>query len=208
MSFWARIYPFNAEQSVNILGEMGPLFLMFIVNGIWGIQVGTWALIGSTLLSLVVTLLVLGRPPIMPFIAGGVTISFGYLTIATGDPMWVQIKVTLFNLLVAALLWIGLKREKNFFHFIFGKTFHYSSEGWRQLTRNLVLFFLVTAIANEVVRLSATHMHISAFKRVITGVDIWILFKLFIVMPLTGLYLFWQVRRMQKHRLPARETID
>jgi intracellular septation protein len=140
----------------------------------------------------------------MPFIAGGVTISFGYLTIVTGDPMWVQIKVTLFNLLVACMLWFGLKREKNFFHFIFGKTFHYTPEGWYQLTRNLAIFFLVTAIANEIVRLSATHVHISAFHRVITGVDIWILFKLVIVMPLTGLYLFWQVRRMQKHRLPAK----
>jgi hypothetical protein len=35
-------------------------------------------------------------------------------------------------------------------------------------------------------------------------VDVWILFKLFIVMPLTGLYLWWQVRRLQRHRLPAK----
>ena len=202
MSLRQRLYPFSAEQTVNILGEMGPLFLMFVVNGVWGIQAGTWALIGSTILSLLVSLIVLGRPPIMPFIAGAVTITFGYLTIVTGDPMWVQIKVTLFNLLVAGLLWVGLKTGRNFFQFVFGKTFYYTPEGWQQLTRNLAIFFLITAIANEIVRLGATHVHISAFKRVITGVDIWILFKLFIVMPLTGLYLVWQVRLMQKHRLP------
>ncbi len=202
MSLRQQIYPFNLEQSVNILGEMGPLFLMFLVNGIWGIQVGTWALIGSTFLSLIVTFMVLGRPPIMPFIAGAVTITFGYLTIVTGNPMWVQIKVTLFNLLVAVLLWFGLKSGKNFFHFIFGKTFHYTPEGWYHLTRNLAVFFLITAIANEIVRIGALHVHISAFKRVITGVDIWILFKLFVVMPVTGLYLYWQIRLLQKYRLP------
>jgi intracellular septation protein len=52
------------------------------------------------------------------------------------------------------------------------------------------------------VRLGALHIHISAFKRVITGVDIWILFKLLVVMPITGLYLVWQVRLLQKYRLP------
>ena len=200
-----RRFPFNAEQVVNILGEMGPLFLMFIANGIWGITVGTWTLIGSTVASLIVSLIVLGRPPIMPFIAGAVTITFGYLTIATGDPMWVQIKVTLFNALVAALLWIGMVTDRNFFKFVFGKTFNYTPEGWRQLTRNLALFFLLTAVANEFVRIGAVNWHIPTFWRVITGVDIWIAFKLVVVMPVTGLFLVWQVKRMQKHRLPDRQ---
>ena len=42
-----RHFPFNAEQTVNILGEIGPLVSMFLVNGIYGIAVGTWALIGT-----------------------------------------------------------------------------------------------------------------------------------------------------------------
>jgi hypothetical protein len=33
-------------------------------------------------------------------------------------------------------------------------------------------------------------------------VDIWILFKIFIVMPATALYFWWQVQRMQRYRLP------
>ena len=63
-----RRFPFNAEQTVNIVAEVGPLFAMFIVNGLHGISGGTWALIICTVLSLLVTLWVLGRPPIMPFI--------------------------------------------------------------------------------------------------------------------------------------------
>jgi Intracellular septation protein A len=60
------------------------------------------------------------------------------------DPMWVQIKVTLFNALVAFILWIGLRAEKNFFRFVFHKTFHFTEEGWHNLTRNAALFFLAT----------------------------------------------------------------
>lgn len=197
-----RHYPFNAEQTVNILGEIGPLVAMFLVNGVYGIAAGTWALIGCTLLSLVTTLVMLGRPPVMPFIAGGVSVTFGTMTLITGDAMWVQIKVTLFNALVALGLWISLKTKHNFFRFVFGKTFRYSDEGWNKLTRNVALFFLATAVANEIVRQSCAHAHIIALNRVFTGIDIWILFKIFVTMPVTGLFLWWQARRLQKYRLP------
>ena len=138
----AWLFPFNAEQSVNIVGEIGPLFAMFIVNGLYGIAAGTWALIICTALSLLVTIQVLGRPPVMPFIAGAVSLAFGTLTLITGDPMWIQIKVTLFNALVALLLWMGLRSGKNSFHFLFRKTFHYIETGWNQLTRTRHYFFL------------------------------------------------------------------
>jgi intracellular septation protein len=198
-----RVYPFNAEQTLNILSEMGPVFTMFIVNFVWGVEAGVWSLVGTTALALVASLIVLRRPPIMPFIAGAVTV-------VTGDPKWVQIKVTIFNALVAALLFFGLWRQKYFFEFVFGKTFSYTPKGWSQLTRNVAVFFLITAIANEAVRLGFASAQIPTpdtlywllKKPLLNGLDIWMIFKLFIVMPLTSLYLIWQVRLMQKYRLP------
>ena len=202
MNWRRRHFPFNAEQTVNILGEIGPLVAMFLVNGIYGIAAGTWALIITTIVSLAVSLWVLGRPPIMPFIAGGVSVTFGVLTLITGDAMWVQIKVTLFNALVALTLWLSLKTKHNFFRFVFGNTFHYTEEGWNKLTRNVALFFLGTAVVNEAVRLGFDDFELFALNRMFTGVDIWILFKIFIIMPFTALFFWWQVRLMQKHRLP------
>jgi intracellular septation protein len=203
MNWRRRHFPFNAEQTVNILGEIGPLVAMFIVNGVYGIAAGTWALIGTTILSLVASLWMLGRPPVMPFIAGAVSVTFGTLTLVTGDAMWVQIKVTLFNTLVAGVLWLGIKSGHNFFRFVFGKTFHYTEEGWYKLTRNVAFFFLGTAILNEVVRLGFDDFEMFALNRIFTGVDIWILFKIFVVMPITAAFFWWQVRLMQKYRLPA-----
>ncbi len=202
MTWRRRHFPFNAEQTVNIAGEIGPLFAMFVVNGLYGIAAGTWSLIACTLVSLVMTLWLLGRPPVMPFIAGAVSVTFGTLTLITGNAMWVQIKVTLFNALVALMLWIGMHTGHDFFRFVFGKTFHYTDEGWRKLTRNVAFFFLATAVVNEAVRLGFAHAHIVALNRVFTGIDIWILFKIFIVMPLTALFFWWQVRILQKYRLP------
>jgi intracellular septation protein len=202
MNWRRRHFPFNAEQTVNILGEIGPLVAMFLVNGIHGIAAGTWALIITTIISLAASLWVLGRPPIMPFIAGGVSVVFGALTLITGDAMWVQIKVTIFNTLVASTLWIGQKTGHDFFKFVFGKTFHYTDEGWHKFTRNVALFFLATAIANEAVRLGFDDFEMLALNHLFTGVDIWVLFKIFVVMPLTAVYFWLQLRLMQKYRLP------
>lgn len=212
MSRLKRIYPFNAEQTLNILSELGPVFTMFIVNFAFGVEAGVWSLIVTTAMALVASLIVFRRPPIMPFIAGSVTIVFGALTLFTGDPMWVQIKVTIFNALVAGLLWVGLMRRKYFFEFVFGKTFHYTETGWYQLTRNVAIFFLITAVANELIRLGFATSHIPTpdalmwllKKPMLDGLDIWMIFKLFVVMPLTSLYLVWQVRLMQKYRLPEK----
>ncbi len=205
-----RWYPFNGEQTLNILSEMGPICTMFVVNFAFGVEAGVWSLVATTLLALAASLIVLRRPPVMPFIAGAVTITFGALTLITGDPTWVQIKVTLFNALVAGLMFIGLMQRKYFFEFVFGKTFSYSEQGWYLLTRNVAIFFLITAIANEAVRLGFASAQIPCpktwhwllKKQVLNGLDVWMIFKLFIVMPLTSIYLVWQVRLMQRYRLP------
>ena len=197
-----HLYPFNGEQTVNILGEFGPLVTMFIVNAIYGVTVGTWALIISTILALIMTLMVLGRPPVFPFIAGVVTIGFGVMTLVTGDPKWVQIKVTIFNALFACVLWIGMAMGRNFFQFVFGKTFHYTAEGWRKFTHAFALFFVFTAISNEAVRLGFKDVVLEAFGKSFDGVQIWILFKVFVIMPAAGLFGWWQTKKLFKYKLP------
>ncbi len=195
-------YPFNAEQTVNILSEFGPLVTMFVVNAGFGITAGTWALIITTGMAIVAMLLVLGRLPMFPLIASTVTVLFGFMTIITGDPMWVQIKVTIFNVMFALFLFVGLWFNKNFFKYIFEKTFHYTQEGWNKFTWSFAWFFVFTAVLNEVVRLSFvdTQMYnVLGFE--MNGVNIWILFKVAGIMPLSGLYAWYLTRLMRKHRI-------
>ena len=71
------------------------------------------------------------------------------MTLVTGDATWVQIKVTIFNALFAVFLIVGLVMKKNFFQYIFEKTFHYTREGWDKLTWSFAVFFIVLAGANE-----------------------------------------------------------
>ncbi len=196
-----RLFPFNAEQSVNILSEFGPLVTMFIVNAAFGITAGTYALIGTTLVAIAVMFYMFGRPPVFPLIASTVTIVFGSLSIITGDPMWVQIKVTIFNALFALFLFYGLYTRKNFFKYVFDKTFHYTQEGWDTFTRWFAWFFVLTAVLNEIVRLN---FHDSTIYDVLgypmSGINIWIAFKLLLIMPLSGLFAWVLTRWMSRHR--------
>lgn len=195
-----RFFPFNAEQTVNILSEFGPLATMFIVNGLYDINTGTWALILTTMVAIAVMFYMFGRPPVFPLIASTVTIVFGALTIVTGDPMWVQIKVTIFNAMFAAFLFIGLWLDRNFFEYVFGKTFHYTKQGWNTFTRSFAWFFVLTAVLNEVVRLTFHDTHIyHVLDHEMSGVNIWIAFKLVLIMPLSGLYAWLLTRWMARH---------
>ena len=203
MNWLRRTYPFNAEQTVNIVSEFGPLVTMFIVNAMYGITAGTWALIATTVIAIVVMRLVLRRFPVFPIIASSVTITFGCLTLLTGDPMWVQIKVTIFNLLFAAFLFGGLWGGRNFFQYVFESTFHYTKKGWDRFTFSFACFFVFTAILNEVVRLSFDDHGVYSFLGYeMDGVNVWILFKIAFIMPVSGVYAWWLARLMQKYRIP------
>jgi intracellular septation protein len=197
-----RLYPFNAEQTVNILSEFGPLVTMFVVNALYGINAGTWALITTTVFAIIAMIYMFRRPPVFPLIASTVTIVFGALTLITHDPMWVQIKVTIFNALFAGFLFLGLYLKRNFFQYVFGKTFHYTEKGWNAFTKSFAWFFLFTAVLNEVVRLYFKDDQVyNILGHAMNGVDIWIAFKLFIVLPLSGLYAWVLTKLMSKHHL-------
>jgi intracellular septation protein len=269
MSFLKRVYPFNAEQTVNILSEFGPLVTMFVVNAAAGINSGTWALIVATAVAMIVMRLVLGRFPIFPIIASSVTIVFGVLTLVTKDPMWVQIKVSIFNALFGGFLFgglfgtspvmsrhslltvvgllvvggalqaplimtahgdiwaqlghadnplfanimclaalaigflVGMTFKRNFFGYVFEKTFHYTQEGWDRFTFSFAWFFIFTAVMNEVVRqvFTAKAMYAVPFLGAMNGVNIWILFKVAFIMPVSGLYAWFLTRLMQPYRV-------
>jgi intracellular septation protein len=198
-------FPFNAEQTVNILSEFGPLVTMFIVNGITGnVKTGTWALIIATVIAMIAMWTVLHRLPVFPLIASSITIIFGALTILTGDPWYVKAKVTIFNVMFGAFLLFGLAIKKNFFKYTFGKTFHYTEKGWFNFTVSFAAFFFLTAILNELVsRTFHDDQMYNILGHAMNGTNVWIAFKVAVIMPLSGIYAWVLTKLMAKHRIDA-----
>ncbi|MEL6299217.1 MAG: septation protein IspZ [Pseudomonadota bacterium] len=205
MSSLRKIYPFNAEQTVNLLSEFGPLITLFIVNAIFGVTAGIWALVATTILALIVMWIVLQRLPMFALIAGGITLVFSGISLYFDDPMWVQLKVTLFNAVFAVFLMVGLAMNRNFFKYTFEKSFHYSQEGWNKFTKSFVVLFLLLAAANEAIRIGFWHSNeYNIFGWQTDGLNIWVMFKIAIVMPVSGLYAYVMTRALQKYAVTAK----
>ncbi len=108
------------------------------------------------------------------------------------------------SMLVVGFL-IGAPFKRNFFGYVFEKTFHYTAEGWNRFTYSFAWFFLFTAVLNEIVRqvFIDTEMYHVPLLGQMNGVNIWILFKVVLIMPLSGLYAWYLTRLMQKYRVDA-----
>jgi intracellular septation protein len=102
----------------------------------------------------------------------------------------------------ALFLFYGLWTKRNFFKYVFDKTFHYTDEGWNTFTRCFAWFFVLTAVLNEVVRLTfhdATMYDVMGHA--MSGINIWIAFKLLLIMPLSGIFAWLLTKWMAKHRI-------
>ncbi len=142
-----------------------------------------------------------GRP-FFPLIASTVTIVFGVLTLVTHDPMWVQIKVTIFNALFAGFLFVGLWTGKNFFKIRLRQDLPLHPEGLGHVHSCFACSSSSPPCSNEYVRLTFKDDHIyNVLGHMMSGVDIWIAFKLFIVLPLSGIYAWMLTKIMSKHHI-------
>jgi intracellular septation protein len=77
---------------------------------------------------------------------------FGILTIVTDDDLFVKLKLTVQNGLLAAVLLGSLPLRKYPFKALLGSAIKVTDEAWRKLTFRYGLYFLAVAIANEVFR--------------------------------------------------------
>jgi intracellular septation protein len=168
--------------------EVGPVAVFFVVNGRYGIFTATGIFMVATMISLVGSMLLLKRVPVMPLVTAACVLVFGGLTLYLQNEIFIKMKPTIVNLLFAAALGGGLLLGRSFMKIVLGEVIHLSDEGWRLLTLRWTGFFIALALLNEVVwRLFST--------------ESWAAFKLFGVMPITFLFMISQVGLLQKYQL-------
>jgi intracellular septation protein len=110
--------------------------------------------------------------------------------------VFIKMKPTLYYLLVASLLGFGLATRRNLLKMALGGAYPgLSEQGWKLLTRNWAVFFLVMAVVNEAVwRNSST--------------SFWIGFKLWGFLPLTFLFGLAHVPMLMRHGAMVEEGKD
>jgi len=112
----------------------------------------TWVLVIASMIALAVGFIIERRLAPMPLITGGFALVFGALTILTDDDLFVKLKLTVQNGLLAAVLLGSIPLNKSPFKALLGSAIQVTDQAWRKLTFRYGIYFLCVAVTNEVFR--------------------------------------------------------
>ena len=166
--------------------EAGPLAVFFIANNWHGIMVGTAAFMIATAISVLLSIRLERRLPLMPILSCGFVLIFGGLTLTLNDELFIKIKPTVVNMLFASFLLVGLAAGRGVLKVMMGSILSLTDEGWRRLSWRWAWFFVFLAGLNEVV-----------WRNFST--DDWVSFKVFGIMPLTLVFALLQMPLINRY---------
>jgi intracellular septation protein len=182
----------DAPPPSKLFLELGPLLLFFGTNWWRGIY---WAT-GVFMVAAAIALFLSWKrdrkiPPMMIFTTVAVVV-FGGLTLYLHNDTFIKVKVTVLNVLFAAILFAGLITGRSLLQPLLGQAFRLSEPGWRLLTIRYVGFFFFLAILNELVWRNFSTDH-------------WVTFKVFGLMGLTIVFTLLQLPLLQRHEQGSEE---
>ena len=152
------------RPGLKMLIELAPLMAFLTALAFYGIYAATGVLMAGTLLSVIAARLLLGHVGVMPLVTLGLVWVFGTLTFVFNDASFIKMKPTIINITIAAILGFGLYSGRLFIKMLLGETLHLTDAGWRKLTGRWIGFFLVIAVANEVVWRTMSDVAWGSFK--------------------------------------------
>ena len=181
---------------IKFFFEILPLAVFFTVNSVENIQIidtiyhlfftlsdkflkATFFLVLTSLIAIPVAWYIDKKVPWMPIVTGVFVLFFGSLTLFLQDPDFIKLKPTIINIVFASILLIDLKFNKIFLKIAF-QAFKMDDETWKKLTLRWSFFFIFLAVLNEIVWRNFNS-------------DQWIFFKVWIIFPLTLLFMVFFV---------------
>jgi len=168
--------------------DLGPLLIFFGVLAKFDVYIATAVFVAVTLVAIGVGYAYERKISPMALISAAVVVVFGGLTLWLHNDLFIKIKPTVLYLIFATVLTGGLVTRRNFIKYLFDHAFHLDEEGWRILTWRWVVFFVVMAVANEIV-----------WRNFST--QIWAGYKIFGAIPATFLFAFAQTPLILKHHV-------
>ncbi|WP_155264750.1 inner membrane-spanning protein YciB [Sphingomonas segetis] len=189
------------QGGARLLIDLGPLLVFFLANflapvpALLKIFVATGAFMVAMIAAMLFSAIRYHRFSPLLWFSGIMVVILGGLTIWLHDRTFIQMKPTIYYVLVSALLWFGLATDRPLLQRVLGSTYPGLDEtGWMKLTRNWAIFFAFMAVLNEAVWRS-------------TSWDFWIGFKLWGALPLTFLFAAANIPMLLRHGLMKEEAV-
>lgn len=185
-----------------MLIDFAPLLIFFVVNFVVGgdqlsrVVAATAAFMLATAIAMGVSRWKTGTISPMLWMSGALVLVFGGLTIYFHDETFIKIKPTIIYLMFSSVLFFGLATGRPLLQQLLETAYPgLSAKGWRQLTINWSIFFLVQAALNELVWRNASW-------------DFWVAYKLWGAVPLTILFALANMPMLMRHGLEVGQKRD
>jgi len=173
---------------LKLLVDLGPLAVFFIFYSRGNLQSAILPLMIATIIAVAFSYIIEKKIPIMPTIGAAIILVFGGLTIYFDNEIFFKMKPTIINILFAAILYGGQIMRRPLLKFLFSGSLKLQEEGWAQLTKRWIGFFIVLAILNEIIwRTQST--------------DLWVTFKVFGILPITFIFTMTQFALIKKYQI-------
>jgi intracellular septation protein len=185
------------KKEPSVLGrlmiDLGPLLVFFLVNflapvpDVLKIFYATGAFMAAMIVAMMFSYLRYRHISPLLWFSGIMVVILGGVTIWLHNDVFIKMKPTVYYVFIASLLGFGLATGRNLLKMVLGAAYPgLSEQGWKLLTRNWAVFFLVMALVNELVWRNST-------------TSFWIGFKLWGFLPATFLFAIANVPMLMKH---------
>ncbi|MFO1259762.1 MAG: septation protein IspZ [Sphingomonadaceae bacterium] len=177
------------NSNLSLALDFGPLLVFFLGFKLIGMIAGTALFMAAITLAVIVSKWKLGKVSPMLWLSAILVVFFGGLTIYFNDQRFIQIKPTIIYTFFALLLFGGLAKDKPLLKYLLQAAYDGLDEiGWRKLSRNWAIFFVVMAGANEIMRASMSF-------------DTWLTVKVWGMTILSFLFAAANIPMLLKHGL-------
>jgi len=163
----------KAGSLIMQLADAAPTVgLLIVVFTSGDLLKASWVSVVLSALALALGLAFERRIRPIPAFSGVMALVFGGLAIVLHRGDLLQMKMTIVDGCLAAVLFVGVVTKRNLLKMLLGGALTLPEDAWRMLTIRYGLFFLCSAIANEIVRHTQTPQIWGVFKGVALGASV------------------------------------
>ncbi len=179
------------HSTLKFICDFLPLLIFFLIYKTSHDQnpliPATIALVLVTFIALAVNYIATKQIAKMPLFSAFLLALFGFLTIFSGNEIFIKMKPTLINLLFAAILLFGYFSKKPLLKMMLGSAFEIRDQAWLHLSLRWAGFFIFLAFLNEFI-----------WRNFPT--DFWVQFKVFGILPISLTFTFLQIPYLLKQQ--------
>ena len=179
------------KSFLKFITDFGPLLIFFTIYYKSGnnLTVAIPPLIIATILAVGIVYFIEKKIPYVPLIGGVLITLFGGLTLYFNNPVFIYMKPTIVNLIIACTLIISkICFKRNFLKFFLQSALQLNETGWDKLNFRWAYFFIFLAVLNEIIWRTQPE-------------STWVNFKVWGILPITFIFTAFQVPLINRYKI-------